>query len=418
MGYVFTSESVTDGHPDKICDQIGDAILDALLSKEAELEAAGYIAPDGSPASVKDVRCAIECLVTTGTVIVAGEVRTQAYIDIQQVVRDTIRKIGYDREGLGFAADEVAVINLVHEQSSDIAQGVDGTEYRDDEEDEAAKMGAGDQGIMFGYACDETDNLMPVAIDLANRLAERLRAFRCETVDDPDRYGVVLRPDGKTQVSVVYEDGEPVAIDTVLVSTSHDPIDEGDEHATIEIAVIENVIRPVMDACGYPWDKARILVNPTGRFVICGPNGDTGVTSRKLAVDTYGGMGKIGGGGLSGKDTSKVDRSGAYAARWVAKNIVAAGIARRCEIQLSYAIGVPEPTSVMIDTKGTGIVDDRKIERAVSEIFDLRPGAIIRDLELRKPVFSDTAAFGHFGRAGFAWEDTSKADELKQALGL
>ena len=419
--HIFTSESVTDGHPDKVCDRIADAILDEVLATEATLEAAGYIAPDGSPARLDEARVAIECLVTTGTVIVAGEVRCQGYIDIQEVVRRTLKEIGYDREGLGFAADEVAVINLVHEQSADIAQGVDGTAYRDDEEDLVAKTGAGDQGIMFGYACDETPSLMPLPIALANELALKLREYRCKTVKEGGQ--VVLRPDGKTQVSVRYDElGRPIAIDTVLVSTSHDPIEIADgadddyEHACIEKAVTENVIVPVLEKCGYDWKDVKILVNPTGRFVISGPMGDSGVCGRKLVVDTYGGMGHIGGGAMSGKDCTKVDRSAAYAARWAAKNVVAAGLASRCEIQLSYAIGISEPISVLVDTFGTGKYSDDKLAEAVSKAFDFRPGAIIRDLRLREPVFSQTAAFGHFGREGFAWEDTSKAPELIAAI--
>ena len=411
---VFTSESVTEGHPDKVCDRIADAILDEILRREKVLEDSGYIAPDGGRACLDDARVAIECLVTTGIVVVAGEVRTQAYIDIQDIVRKTLKEIGYDREGLGFAADEVAIVNLVHEQSPDIAQGVDGSAYRDNAEDLAAKLGAGDQGIMFGYACNETPELMPLPITLANKLALRLTEYRQETLEDSSP--VTLRPDGKTQVSIIYEDGRPVGVDTVLVSTAHDPIDSGDEHALIEEAVKENVIEPVLAECGYPYDDAIILVNPTGRFVISGPHGDSGVCGRKLVTDTYGGMGRIGGGAMSGKDATKVDRSAAYAARWVAKTVVAAGLAERCEVQLSYAIGVPEPVSVLVDTHGTGKVPEDELSAAVNQVFDLRPGAIIQDLGLRKPIFSRTAAYGHFGKEGMPWEDTSRATDLLSAL--
>ncbi len=410
--YYFTSESVTEGHPDKICDQVSDAILDAILAKEAELEASGYVAPNGAPARVENVRCACETFVTTGTVIVAGEIRTEAYVDVQTIARDVIRRIGYDRAKYGFDCETCGVLNLIHEQSPDIAQGVD--ESFDAQAGRTADpidaVGAGDQGMMFGYASDETDVLMPMPIYLAQRMSERLAAVR--------KFGELdyLRPDGKTQVTVRYEDDRPVEVSAIVVSTQHDAAIT--DMGLIKRDVIEHVIAPVLDAQGIKWDEADIYVNPTGRFVVGGPMGDTGLTGRKIIVDTYGGMGRHGGGAFSGKDCTKVDRSAAYAARWVAKNVVAAGLAHKCEVELAYAIGVSHPLSVLVDTKGTGTVSDRVIEQAVSRVFDLRPGAIIRDLDLRRPIFEKTAAYGHFGRedADFTWEATNRTDELKAAV--
>lgn len=410
--YYFTSESVTEGHPDKICDQVSDAILDAILAKEAELEADGYVSPDGVPAKLENVRCACETFVTTGTVVVAGEVRTEAYVDVQKIVRDTIRRIGYDRAKYGFDCETCGVLNIIHEQSADIAAGVD--ESFDTQAgrttDPIDAVGAGDQGMMFGYACDETPVLMPMPHYLASRMAERLAAVRRDgTVD-------YLRPDGKTQVTVRYEDDKPVEVTAVVVSTQHsDAITDMD---VIKADMVDHVIAPVLDAADIKWADADIYVNPTGRFVVGGPMGDTGLTGRKIIVDTYGGMGRHGGGAFSGKDCTKVDRSAAYAARWVAKNVVAAGLAHKCEIELAYAIGVSHPLSIMVDTFGTGEVDDRVIEAAVERVFDLRPGAIIRDLDLRRPIFEKTAAYGHFGRElpEFTWERRDRVDELRAAV--
>ena len=404
--YYFTSESVTEGHPDKICDQISDAILDAILTKEAKLEEDGYVSPAGVPASVANVRCACETFCTTGTVIVAGEIRTAAYVDVQRIARETIRRIGYDRAKYGFDCDTCGVINLIHDQSPDIARGVDATE------DEVETLGAGDQGIMFGFASDETDVLMPMPITLAQRLAMRLAEVR--------RSGEVpyLRPDGKTQVTVRYEDDGPKEVTCIVVSTQHAATIEDME--VVKADMVEHVIAPVMDAAGIEWGNAEIYVNPTGRFEIGGPMGDAGLTGRKVIVDTYGGMGRHGGGCFSGKDATKVDRSAAYAARWVAKNIVAAGIAHRCEIELAYAIGIARPLSVAVNTFDTGVVSNEDIAEAVKKVFDLRPGAIIRDLDLRRPIFEKTAAYGHFGREDedFTWERCDRVEELRAALGL
>ena len=410
--YFFTSESVTEGHPDKMCDQISDAVLDAILTKEAALEKAGYIAPNGLPAKLDEVRCACETFVTTGTVLVAGEIRTQAYVDVQQIARETIRRIGYDRAKYGFDCDTCGVINMIHEQSPDIAQGVD--ESFDAQAGKATDaldlIGAGDQGMMFGYASDETDVLMPMPIYLAQRLAQKLAEVR--------KSGEVgyLRPDGKTQVTVRYEDWRPVEVTAIVISTQHDPAIR--TMATIKKDMVNHVITPVLDEVGIKWRGADIYVNPTGRFVVGGPMGDTGLTGRKIIVDTYGGMGRHGGGAFSGKDCTKVDRSAAYAARWVAKNVVAAGLAHRCEVELAYAIGVSHPLSVMVDTHRTGSVPDETIEAAIKEVFDLRPGAIIRDLDLRRPIFEKTAAYGHFGRTDpdFTWEVTNRTDELRDAV--
>lgn len=412
--FVFTSESVTEGHPDKIADQISDAILDAILAKEAELEAKGYIAPSGQPAKLENVRCACETFVTTGTVIVAGEIRTEAYIDVQNIAREVVRRIGYDRAKFGFDCDTCGVLNLIHEQSPDIAQGVD--ESFDAQAgrttDPLDLIGAGDQGMMFGYASNETPTLMPMPHYLSSRLAERLAAVR------HDGTLPYLRPDGKTQVTVRYEGGRPVAVETIVISTQHAP--EIEDMSVIEADMREHVITPVMEAAGIPWEGATLYVNPTGRFVVGGPMGDTGLTGRKIIVDTYGGMGRHGGGAFSGKDCTKVDRSAAYAARWVAKNVVAAGLADRCEIELAYAIGVSYPLSIMVDTFGTGAVDEVTITEAVKHVFDLRPGAIIRDLDLRRPIYEKTAAYGHFGREDedFTWERTDRVAELRAACGL
>ena len=412
--FVFTSESVTEGHPDKIADQISDAVLDAILAKEAELEAKGYIAPNGQPAKLENVRCACETFVTTGTVIVAGEIRTEAYIDVQNIAREVVRRIGYDRAKFGFDCDTCGVLNLIHEQSPDIAQGVD--ESFDAQAgrttDPLDLIGAGDQGMMFGYASNETPTLMPMPHYLSSRLAERLAAVR------HDGTLPYLRPDGKTQVTVRYEGGKPVAVETIVISTQHAP--EIEDMTIIEADMREHVIAPVMEAAGIPWEGADLYVNPTGRFVVGGPMGDTGLTGRKIIVDTYGGMGRHGGGAFSGKDCTKVDRSAAYAARWVAKNVVAAGLAERCEIELAYAIGVSYPLSIMVDTFGTGVVDEATITEAVKRVFDLRPGAIIRDLDLRRPIYEKTAAYGHFGRedVDFTWERTDRVAELRAACGL
>ena len=412
--FLFTSESVTEGHPDKIADQISDAVLDAILAKEAKLEAEGYIAPNGMPAKLENVRCACETFLTTGTVIVAGEIRTQAYVDVQEIARRVIRRIGYDRAKYGFDCETCGVLNLIHEQSPDIAQGVD--ESFDAQAgrttDPIDLIGAGDQGMMFGYATNETKTLMPMPHYLASRLAERLAAVR------HDGTLPYLRPDGKTQVTVRYENGKPVAVETIVISTQHAP--EIEDMKVIEADMREHVIAPVMEAEGVPWEDAKLYVNPTGRFVVGGPMGDTGLTGRKIIVDTYGGMGRHGGGAFSGKDCTKVDRSAAYAARWVAKNVVAAGLADRCEVELAYAIGVSYPLSIMVDTFGTGRVSDAEITDAIKRVFDLRPGAIIRDLDLRRPIYEKTAAYGHFGRedADFTWEKTDRVDELRAACGV
>ena len=412
--YLFTSESVTEGHPDKIADQISDAVLDAILDKEARLEAMGYVDTDGVPAKLENVRCAAETLLTTGMVVISGEIRTQAYVDVQQIARDVICRIGYDRAEYGFDGHACGVINMIHGQSSDIAQGVDesfdvqaGTTT-----DPLDLIGAGDQGMMFGYATDETSAFMPMPHYLASRLAERLAAVR------HDGTLPYLRPDGKTQVTVRYEDDLPVSVETVVISTQHAP--EIEDMGVIKEDMLKHVIAPVLDGAGIPWDGARVYVNPTGRFVVGGPMGDTGLTGRKIIVDTYGGTGRHGGGAFSGKDCTKVDRSAAYAARWVAKNVVAAGLARRCEVQLAYAIGVARPLSIMVDTFGTSVVAEDAIERAVEKVFDLRPGAIIHDLDLRRPIYEKTAAYGHFGRddEDFTWEHTDRVDELRAACGL
>ena len=413
--YLFTSESVTEGHPDKVCDQISDAVLDAILAKEIELAAAGYVAPSGQPADPAQVRVACETMATTGMVIVTGEIRTQAYVDVPAIVREVLRDIGYDRAKYGFDCDTCGVLNAIHDQSPDIAQGVDESweaQHGLDEGDPYARVGAGDQGMMFGYACDETPTLMPMPVYLAHRLAERLTEVR--------KNGTMplLRPDGKTQVSVRYEGGRPVHVEKVVVSTQHA---EEIAHDELRAQIVENVVKPVLEREGVALaDDAEIHVNPTGRFVVGGPMGDAGLTGRKIIVDTYGGMGRHGGGAFSGKDCTKVDRSAAYATRWVAKNVVAAGLAARCEVQVAYAIGMAKPVSVMIDTFGTNAVPEADIMAAVDATFDLRPGAIIDALDLRRPIYRLTAAYGHFGRElpEFTWERTDKADELRKACGL
>ncbi len=412
--YLFTSESVTEGHPDKMCDQISDAILDAILQKEADLEREGYIAPNGQPADLSKVRCAVETLSTTGMVVVAGEVRTQAYVDVPAIVREVICEIGYDRAKFGFDGSTCGVMNAIHEQSPDIAQGVDESfeAQHGDAADEYETVGAGDQGMMFGYACNETKTLMPMPIYLAQRMSERLAAVR------KDGTLAYLRPDGKTQVSVRYVDGKPRDVEKVVVSTQHA---EDVDNETLRADIVAHVIKPVLADEGVSLaEGAELHINPTGRFVIGGPMGDCGLTGRKIIVDTYGGMGRHGGGAFSGKDCTKVDRSAAYAARWVAKNVVAAGLAERCEIQVAYAIGVARPVSIMVETFGTEAVPVADIERAVGEVFDLRPGAIIDELDLRRPIYRKTAAYGHFGRElpEFTWERTDKAAALKAACGL
>jgi S-adenosylmethionine synthetase len=397
--FLFTSESVTEGHPDKIADQISDGVLDAVLADE----------PYG--------RVACETLVNTGLVVVSGEISTETYVDIQEIARETIRKIGYTDADLGFSADSCAVLNAIDKQSPDIAQGVDKAyEARTDagDDDELDVAGAGDQGMMFGYATNETETLMPLPISLAHRLAERLSAVRKDGTLD------YLRPDGKTQVSVRYQDGKPVEIEKLLISTQHSAGSE----PQIPEDLWQHVVEPILP--GELYDAARLrrnfLVNPTGRFVIGGPVGDCGLTGRKIIVDTYGGMARHGGGAFSGKDPSKVDRSAAYASRWVAKNIVAAGLADRAEVQVAYAIGVAHPVSVMVETFGTEKegLSRARIARAVDEVFDLRPGAFREELELHRPIYQKTAAYGHFGRddADFTWERTDKAAALRTAAGL
>jgi S-adenosylmethionine synthetase len=390
--FLFTSESVTEGHPDKICDQISDAILDAILAKDSE------------------ARVACETAVTTGLVLVMGEVTTNSDFDVQNIVRQTVKEIGYTRAKYGFDADTCAVLTSVHAQSPDIAMGVDmALEAKSQgNSGEFDLIGAGDQGLMFGYASIETPEYMPMPIALAHRLARRLSEMR--------KTGVLeyLRPDGKTQVSVEYEDGKPVRIDTIVVSTQHDP--EATQEL-IEKDILEKVITPVIPS-QFLDENTKYLINPTGRFVVGGPTGDSGLTGRKIIVDTYGGMGRHGGGALSGKDPTKVDRSGAYAARYVAKNIVAAGLADRCEVQVAYAIGVARPVSFMVDTFGTGKLPDDVIASISLEVFDLRPAAIIATLDLRRPIYRQTAAYGHFGRTDLdlPWEKIDKVDELKKKV--
>lgn len=390
---LFTSESVTEGHPDKMADQISDSILDAILKEDPK------------------ARVACETMLTTGLVVLAGEITTSTYVDFQKLVRETIKEIGYDRAKYGFDAETCGVISAIHEQSPDIAMGVDeALESKKGTKDESIEnVGAGDQGLMFGYATNETEELMPMPIMLAHKLARKLSEVR------KDKTLGYLRPDGKTQVTVEYLDGKPVRIDTIVVSTQHDA---EVTHEQIEKDIKEFVINAVVPA-ELLDENTRYFINPTGRFVIGGPHGDAGLTGRKIIVDTYGGMGRHGGGAFSGKDPTKVDRSACYAARWVAKNIVASGIAEKCEVQVSYAIGVAHPTSVAVNTFETGKISDDKIIDIIKKVFDLRPGAIIRDLDLRRPLYKQTAAYGHFGRTDIdvPWEKTNKVDEIKSLLG-
>ena len=395
LSRLFTSESVTEGHPDKVCDQISDAILDAMLVQD--------------PAA----RVAVETMVTTGLVHVAGEVTTSAYVEIPQIVRQVVREIGYTSSRIGFDGDSCGVSVSIGQQSPDIAQGVDkALEARDDtaDFDPYDLQGAGDQGLMFGYACDETPDLMPLPVWTANRLAERLAAVR--------RSGEVpgLRPDGKTQVTVEYDGDRPVRVAAVVVSTQHDPHVE--LTATLAPAVREVVVEPVLGRLDLDTSSYDLFVNPTGLFVVGGPQGDAGLTGRKIIVDTYGGSARHGGGAFSGKDPSKVDRSAAYALRWVAKNVVAAGLARRCEVQVAYAIGRAHPVGLYVDTFGTGQASDDALAAAIGQVFDLRPAAIIADLNLLRPIYRPTAAYGHFGRSDdrFTWEQTSRVDALRAAV--
>ena len=393
---LFTSESVTEGHPDKIADQISDSVLDAILQQDP------------------DARVACETLLTTGLCVVAGEISTSAVVDITAIARHTILDIGYDDGAKGLDGATCAVLVSMGQQSPDIAGGVDVShEHRSGSggEDELNGQGAGDQGMMFGYACDDTADLMPLPIWLAHRLSMRLSQVR--------RSGLIpyLRPDGKTQVTIAYEDGRPVGVDTVLISTQHE--DGYDSQTTIKRDIIEHVITPLLPA-DLDTSSMKVFVNPSGKFVLGGPHADAGLTGRKIIVDTYGGMARHGGGAFSGKDPSKVDRSAAYAARWVAKHVVAAGAAERCELQVAYAIGVARPVSVLVETFGTERVDRARIAKAVDAIFDLRPAAIIRDLDLRRPIYRNTAAYGHFGRAeqGFSWEQTPRVDDVRRELSL
>jgi S-adenosylmethionine synthetase len=387
---LFTSESVTEGHPDKMADQISDAVLDAILEKD----------PMG--------RVACETMLTTGMVMLAGEITTKCYVDIQKLVRNVVKDIGYTRAKYGFDHETCAVITSIHEQSADIAMGVDSSiEAREGKmtDEDIEKIGAGDQGLMFGYAVNETEEYMPLPIILAHKLARRLSFVRKNNIVN------YLRPDGKTQVTVEYMDGKPVKVDAVVVSTQHDA--EVDQE-TIRKDIMEHVIKPVIPA-ELLSENTVYYVNPTGRFVIGGPHGDAGLTGRKIIVDTYGGVGRHGGGAFSGKDPTKVDRSACYAARWVAKNIVAAGVADRCEVQVAYAIGVSRPVSVAVNSHGTGKIEDDKIAEIVNKVFDLRPGAIIRDLDLRRPIYRQVAAYGHFGRTDIdvPWERLDRVDEIK-----
>ena len=392
---LFTSESVTEGHPDKIADAISDAILDAMLAQD--------------PRS----RVAVETMITTGQVHIAGEVTTSGYVDIAKIVRKTVLAIGYDSSKKGFDGASCGVSVSIGAQSSDIAQGVDEAyESRvDGETDELDRQGAGDQGLMFGFACDETPELMPLPIALAHRLAKRLTQVRKD--------GVIpyLRPDGKTQVTIEYVDGRPARLDTVVVSSQH--AEDIDLVSLLTPDIAEHVVAPELATLGIVTEGYRLLVNPTGKFVIGGPMGDAGLTGRKIIVDTYGGYARHGGGAFSGKDPSKVDRSAAYAMRWVAKNVVAAGLATKCEVQVAYAIGKAEPVGLFVDTFGTGVIDDEALQAAITEVFDLRPAAIIRDLDLLRPIYGQTSAYGHFGRelADFTWESIDRADQLRKAAG-
>ena len=383
--YLFTSESVGEGHPDKLCDQISDAILDACLKDDPE----------------SHVAC--ETFASTGLILIGGEITTSTYVDVQSVARDIARKIGYTNADYGLDCDSMAVMNIIHSQSPDINQGVVGRGLNEFE----GQQGAGDQGMMFGFACDETPELMPAPIMYAHKLLRKASKLRKDKVLD------WLRPDAKSQVTVEYEGHKPTRIDTVVVSHQHDPSVSYD---TLKEGIIESIIKPVLEPTGLLDKKTKYYINPTGRFVVGGPFGDTGLTGRKIIVDTYGGMGRHGGGAFSGKDPSKVDRSGAYMARYIAKNIVAAGLASRCEVQLAYAIGVPFPVSIMVDTFGTGTVQNHVISAAVTELFDCSPAGIIKTLDLKKPIYLPTAAYGHFGRKDFSWEKTDKVDALKKAI--
>ena len=383
--YLFTSESVGEGHPDKLCDQISDAVLDECLRNDPE----------------SHVAC--ETFASTALVLVGGEITTNTFVDVQQTARNIAREIGYTDSDFGLDCDSMAVMNMIHSQSPDINQGVQGTgldEYK-------GQQGAGDQGMMFGFACSETPELMPAPIMYAHKLLLKATDLR--------KSGAInwLRPDAKSQVTIEYEGHKPVRIDTVVISHQHNP---EVTHATIKEAMIEQIIKPVLDPTGMIDSNTKFFINPTGRFVVGGPFGDTGLTGRKIIVDTYGGMGRHGGGAFSGKDPSKVDRSAAYMARYIAKHVVAAGLAERCEVQLAYAIGVPFPVSIMVDTFGTGKVEDFAISEAVKEVFDCTPAGIIKTLDLKKPVYQATAAYGHFGRSEFSWEKTDKLEELKKAI--
>jgi S-adenosylmethionine synthetase len=384
--YLFTSESVGEGHPDKLCDQISDAVLDACLTEDPQ----------------SHVAC--ECYATTGMILIGGEITTETYVDIQKLARDVVYDIGYTDPDYGIDYESMAVLNSIHAQSPDINQGVAGHGLKEFE----GRQGAGDQGLMFGFACSETPELMPAPIMYAHKILLRATELRKSKAID------WLRPDAKSQVTLEYEGHKPVRVDAVVVSHQHDP---KPSYETIREAVIERIIKPVLEPTGLLDKNTKFFVNPTGRFVIGGPMGDTGLTGRKIIVDTYGGMGRHGGGAFSGKDPSKVDRSAAYMARYVAKNIVASGLAERCELQLAYAIGVPDPVSVMVDSYGTGTVSDERIAQAVRKVFLLDPAGIIKSLDLKRPIYRKTAAYGHFGRDGFSWERTDKTEALRRAVG-
>ncbi len=387
----FTSESVSEGHPDKICDQISDAVLDACLAKD------------------KHSRVACECFTTTGLVLVGGEITTRTYVDIQEVARSVVREIGYDNPDYGLDWESMAVLNSIHSQSPDIAQGVDGHGLKEFE----GKQGAGDQGMMFGFACTETEELMPAPIILAHKILQKASQVR------KNKEIAWMRPDAKSQVTIEYDGHKPIRISTVVLSQQHDehtPQGHVLEYSEIRETLIEQIVKPVLGPTGLLDENTRYFINPTGRFVIGGPAGDTGLTGRKIIVDSYGGMGRHGGGAFSGKDPSKVDRSAAYMARYVAKNVVAAGLADRCELELAYAIGVPEPISVLVETFGTAKVDETAIARAITKVFDLTPHGIIETLQLKNPIYRATAAYGHFGRDNFSWEKTDKVEALIRAI--